>query len=176
MKDILIAFAFGVLLTGIPFSYLAIRSSSQKQSKVLAEKVISTPTPSPSARPTPKPTPRSTPTPKPPTPIPTPTAIPQPIFSSQQINGFIDRFAGQYAVNPNVLRHIAVCESGFDPLVENSGYAGLFQFGPTTWANIRKEIGEDISPDLRFNAEEAVQTAAYALSQGKKGIWPNCIP
>jgi len=173
MRYILIAFAFGVLLTGIPFSYLAIQKAHQ-QKAITTPTPKSTPTPSPS--PTPKPTPKPTPTPKPPTPVPTPTAIPQPIFSSQQINGFIDRFAGQYAVDPNVLRHIAVCESGFDPLVENSGYAGLFQFGPTTWANIRKEIGEGISPDLRFNAEEAVQTAAYALSQGKKGIWPNCMP
>jgi len=29
---------------------------------------------------------------------------------------------------------------------------------------------------LRFNAEEAVQTAAFALSQGKTSIWPNCSP
>jgi soluble lytic murein transglycosylase-like protein len=62
-------------------------------------------------------------------------------------------------------------------MASHAGYGGLFQFGSITWKNIRKEIGEDPNPDLRFNAEEAVQTAAYAISKGKKSsFWPNCYP
>jgi hypothetical protein len=37
-------------------------------------------------------------------------------------------------------------------------------------------MGEDADIDLRLNAEEAVQTAAYAYSLGNDSIWPNCAP
>lgn len=132
-----------------------------------------TPTPTITATPSPSPMPTSSPTP---TLSPTPTAVPQPKFSDEQIHALINRFAGQYGVDVNILRHLAVCESGFREYAANGPYAGLFQFAPITWQNIRKEIGESSDPDLRFNAEEAVQTAAYALSQGKIGIWPGCRP
>ena len=131
-----------------------------------------TPTFSPS--PTPIATPMVTPTAVPtqtPEPIPTPTPVPP-----AQINALIDRFSAQYAVDPNVMRHIAICESGFNPLAVNGAYIGLFQFGPITWKNMRKEIGENIDTNLRYSAEESAQTAAYALSQGKRGIFPNCAP
>ena len=36
-------------------------------------------------------------------------------------------------------------------------------------------MGEDKNNDLRFNAEEAVQTAAYVLSINQAYIWPNCV-
>jgi hypothetical protein len=140
------------------------------------------PTTSPSAQPSHLPIPTSTPSPtiKPtitPSTTPTPTPIPTPgAASSSDINSFIDRFAGQYGVDPNVLRYIALCESWFRSNAENAGYVGLYQFGETTWKNIRLEIGEDTDPDLRYSAEESVQTAAYALSKGKESIWPNCIP
>jgi soluble lytic murein transglycosylase-like protein len=98
------------------------------------------------------------------------------MFSSEQINVFIERFAGQYGVDANVLRHVAVCESGFNPHASNLSYAGLYQFTSNTWGNYRKQMGEDENPDLRFNAEEAVQTAAYIMSIGKTHIWPSCVP
>ena len=131
-----------------------------------------TPTPSPTLNPTPTPTATSTPKPKP-----TPTPVPQPTVSSQQIYELINRFAGQYGVSPDVIRHVALCESDFNPLAQTSKYAGLFQFDTPTWKNLRKEIGEETDPNLRLNAEEAIQTAAYAISKGKKDIlWPNCFP
>lgn len=147
--------------------------------EVLAEKVeaaepmpTETPTPTPTA--TPKPTTKSTPTPTPsPTPVPVP---PQPNFTNEEIYGFIERFGAQYGVDPNVLRHIALCESGFNEHAKNGPYIGLYQFGVITWQNYRKPMGEDSSPALRGNAEEAVQTAAYAMSLGKFHIWPNCKP
>jgi len=122
-------------------------------------------------------TPLPTPTIKPkPTVKPTPTPKPQPKFTSEQIYGFTDRFGGQYAVDANVLRHIALCESGFRSEAKNYIYAGLFQFDTRTWGIYRQKMGEDPNPDLRYNAEEAMQTAAYAISLGQLRLWPNCKP
>ena len=144
---------------------------------VLGETLITSPSPTPTQTPTlteePTPIPTRTPTP---IPSPTPTPIPQPTFSSQQINEFIDRFATQYSVEPHLLRYIALCESGFNPAAVKLSYAGLYQFGPLTWKNLRTKMGEDTNSDLRLNAEEAVQTAAYTLHINNAGIWPNCIP
>ena len=58
----------------------------------------------------------------------------------------------------------------------NLTYAGLYQFTPNVWIKYRGLIGEETNPDLRFNAEEAVQTAAYVLSINQAYIWPNCVP
>ncbi len=146
------------------------------KTEVLSETIIATPVPTPSPTDSPTPTPTETPAPTPvptktPKPVPTPTPVPP-----AEINAFIDRFSGQYGVDPNVMRHIAICESGFNPLAKTRYYAGLYQFGPITWQNLRKQIGEDPNINLRFSAEEAAQTAAYALSLGKRGLWPNCAP
>jgi soluble lytic murein transglycosylase-like protein len=146
------------------------------KTQVLSEEIIVAPTevPTPTPIETPSPTPSPSPTPIPtktPKPAPTPTPVPP-----AEINAFIDRFSAQYGVDPNVMRHIAICESGFNPLAKRGAYVGLYQFGPITWQNLRKEIGEDINVNLRYSAEESAQTAAYALSQGKRGIWPNCAP
>jgi len=178
MMKVIFAFIFGVAVSFVSFSTI-FEQEDKTETQVLSQEVTATETPTP----TPTETPLETPTPTAistakatPSPTPTPTIIVQPQYSSQEINGFIERFSSQYGVDPNVVRYIAICESGFNPLAEVAGYAGLFQFGPVTWANIRKQIGEDTNPDLRFNAEEAAQTAAYALSQGKGAIWPNCTP
>lgn len=132
---------------------------------------LTEPKASPSRRPTSTPLPTSTPTP---TPSPT-TPLPPPA-TSEQINAFIERFASQYGVDANVLRHIGVCESGLNTLAVNGPYAGIYQFSSSAWINNRKLMGEDTSPDLRYNAEESVQTAAYVLSVGKGYLWPNCLP
>lgn len=141
--------------------------------------VTSTPTAKPTNTSTPTATITQTPHPTIQTSIPTPTQSSTALISkssSQEINGYVDRFASQYSVDPNVLRHIAVCESGFNSLAQNGPYAGLYQFSEGSWANYRKQIGESVAPDLRFNAEESVQTAAYVISVGKSSIWPNCLP
>lgn len=174
---------------GVPVYLYA--SNSEPKSEVLAENTQVTPstttnqteyptlTLTVTLTPTPTPTPTETPVPTltpEPTLIPTPTAVPQPLFTPEQIHGFMERFAGQYGVDVNVLRHIAVCESGFNPLTITLNYAGLYQFSPNTWKNYRQEMGEDSNPDLRVNAEEAVQTAAFVLSTNRAYIWPNCVP
>lgn len=139
--------------------------------------VVPTPTPTPTLIPSPTSIPTPIPTPIPsPTVIPTPSPVPPPPVRPEAIHGFIERFAAQYNVDPNVLRHIAVCESGFNPMAVKLSYAGLYQFGPTAWGKYRGLIGEDESLELRFNAEEATQTAAYVLSINQAYIWPNCTP
>lgn len=159
--------------------------NNQPSKKVLRLIIKPTPTPKPTS--TPSPTPTSTPTPtNTPTPSPSPTPSPkmtptpaspsQPIYTSEQINTFIERFAAQYGVDPNVLRHIAICESNLNQTSINGPYAGLYQFDSNTWKNNRQLMGEDTNPDLRLNAEEAVQTAAFVISIGRGGIWPNCFP
>ncbi len=188
MKDLWKYFFLGMILSLSFAAGWAIRREYQKP-KVLSEKVNEDITPSgpealspsrrPSSSPSPSPTPVLTPTPSPiPTPTftPMPTPIPLPTYSSEEIHGFIERFAGQYAVDPNVLRHIAVCESGFNPKAQSLSYAGLYQFGPGVWQRYRVRMGEDTNTDLRFNVEEAVQTAAYVLSVNEAYIWPNCVP
>jgi hypothetical protein len=148
-------------------------------SQVLASEIeVPTSTPFPTPEPTLTPRPTRVPTKVPPRPTSTPTPIPAPKFTSEQINQFIDRFSGQYGVDPNAIRHLAVCESGFNPLALNAryDYAGLFQFAPRTWSSYRQKMGENPDPGLRFNAEEAVQTAAYAYSLTHGSIWPVCHP
>lgn len=171
MKNIILTVLL-IILAGEGITLYIMRSKPEQ--KVLAE-ATTIPTSSPTETPTLTPTITPTPTPKP-TPTKTPTPVPQPTISSQQIYELINRFAGQYGVSSDVMRHIALCESGFNPTASNVGYAGLYQFGTITWKNLRKEFGEEIDPDLRFNAEEAIQTAAYAISKGKIGLWPNCYP
>lgn len=131
--------------------------------------VTFTPSPFSTSTPTATPIPTNTNTP-------TPTIIAQPIVTSEEIHKLMDRFAGQYGVDVNILRHIATCESGFNSTVVNGPYGGLYQFNVNVWKNNRVLMGEDPNPDLRFNAEESTQTAAYLISKGKRSLWPNCYP
>lgn len=168
-----------IFLTLVSFSYLIgmyIAGKNSRNNVLGIEEYTATSSPSLSPSKSPSPTPTSTPTP---TPTPTKTPAPKPAITpaaSSEINSFIERFANQYGVDANVLRYIAICESGFRSNAKNGPYVGLYQFGVLTWKNIRAEFGEDTNPDLRYSAEESVQTAAYALSKGKSGIWPNCQP
>lgn len=134
-----------------------------------------TPTSAPTPTPTPTPTPKPTPKPKP-KPTPTPTPKPQPTFTSEQIYYMIDKYSAEKSVNPNVIRHIALCESGFNPKAKNYIYGGLFQFAPATWKSYRKIMGLDPDPDLMYNAEEAIKTVVYIVSLGRTYLWPNCAP
>jgi len=175
-KSFFISFFIGVLI-GAGGIFLFEKDIFEEEEILSPQFEIISPTPSPTPEPTNTPTPTPKPKPQPtPTLKPTPTPISQPTVSSEQINSFIERFAGQYGVDPSALRSIAVCESGFNPLAANLVYAGLYQFTPTTWIKYRELLGEETNPDLRFNAEEAVQTAAFVLSLGQTFIWPSCVP
>lgn len=173
--------AFLVFLIGVGVGYETVRMFDKKKltGGVLSEAIEVTIAPTSDLTGTPAATITVFPTSKPtlvPTLTPRPTQIPHPTVDPTQIHGFIDRFSAQYVVDPNILRHIAICESGFNPRAVNGPYAGLYQFGKSTWDEYRRSMGEDNNPDLRFNPEEAIQTASFALSKGKKRIWPNCYP
>lgn len=120
----------------------------------------------PTIAPTTKPTINPTPTPK----------FQIPDFSSEQINNLINSYSGKFGVDPNVIRHVALCESGFNPKAKNWIYGGLFQFSPTTWISWREKMNQDTNTDLRYHAEEAIETATYAISLKKGAMWPNCMP
>ena len=158
-------------------------SKQGQAGQVLAEEVVeATPvptlSPTPSSSPSPSPTP--SPTPKPtvtPSPSPSPSPLTVTFYTSQQVNELVDKYAGEYGVSPHVLRHVALCESGFDPLANrNEPYAGLYQFGPVTWGKYRDKMKENEDAALRFDAQAAVKTAAYVFSLDSQGIWPNCLP
>lgn len=103
-------------------------------------------------------------------------AEPQPSFTSEEIHGFFEKYSNDYHIDINILRHIAVCESDFNPRASNLSYVGLFQFSKNTWIHYRNLLNEDPEPDLRLNIKESVKTAAYVLSINQAYIWPNCIP
>ena len=177
---LLTAFAFGVMISFVGFA-VYVRSSNDtkavasKTPEVLAQEMAANEEPTSEPTETPSPSPEETtkpsPTPKPATiPSPKPTATP---FTGN-LAAIFDQYTGQYGVDPNYLRHIAECESGFNPAAINGPYAGLFQFHANTWGKYRKEMGMDPSPDLRVNAEEAIRTAAYIVNRFGTNFWPNC--
>ncbi len=155
-------------------------SKSEVKGGVEAAAIVNEPTPTPTpplASATPQALRAGTPTPRS-KPLTTPVPSPMPVvkFTPGEIYELVNKYAAQYGIDPNVMRHIAICESGFDPLAVNGPYVGLFQFGAVTWKNNRLAMGKDADLRLRLNAEEAVQTAAYLLTQRGGSPWPNCYP
>lgn len=90
------------------------------------------------------------------------------------VDSLIDKYASQHGVDPVVMKKIAFCESGKRPEAVNGPYAGIFQFVSSTWISNRRAMGEDPNPELRFNAEEAIKTAAFKMSRDGFGAWPVC--
>jgi hypothetical protein len=138
------------------------------------------PTPSPTVTPTPIPTITPTPSPRPtprptripaPTPLPTPTSIP---VTSQQLDSWFTQYSNHYSIDRNKLWLVAVCESGIRPHAVNGIYGGLYQFSASTWRVTRRTMNENPDPDLRFNPEEAIKTAAFKISTDGLGPWPHC--
>lgn len=139
---------------------------------------IVTPTPIPTPVPTPLPTatptqtPTATPTRKPtPTLTPTPTPIP---VTAAQLDNWFTTYSNHYSIDRQKLWNIAVCESGLKPTATNGIYGGLFQFSPATWKTTRAMMSMDTNPELRFNPEEAIRTAAFKISTVGLSAWPNC--
>ncbi len=104
-------------------------------------------------------------------------AVPEVVGASRpEIDVWIEQYASQYGVSAEALRHMAKCESTFNPRAVNGPYAGIYQYSASSWASNRKVMGEDPSPSLRFDAHEAIKTTAYILSVRGGGMWPNCMP
>lgn len=114
-------------------------------------------------------------TPKPsltPSPLPSPTPI---LVTSEQLDNWFTNYSNQFSVDRNRLVSIAICESKLNPDAKNGDYGGLFQFAQNTWKVTRTAMNMDTNPDLRFNPEEAIKTAAFKLSVSGGAAWPNCL-
>ena len=127
-----------------------------------------------SALPTPSPTqtPSPTNTPAPANPSPTSQQV---SYTSDDLERWFSQYGSEYGVDKDVLRKIASCESGFNARSYNqAGYAGMFQFSSGAWQSARRALGRDDNPELRFNAEESIRTAAFKISGSGSGAWPTC--
>ncbi len=126
---------------------------------------------------TPPATPSATPTklltPKPKKIVPSPTPTPE---TGEIVNKLIDKYSAEYGLDPNVMRHMVLCESGARSNAKNGIYVGLFQYDERTWTRIRSEMGLPTDIKLRYSAEEMIKTTCYAISKGRSKLWPNCVP
>lgn len=120
---------------------------------------------------TPTPTPTRTPTP---TPTRTPTPVPFQRFTGTDIDRMFEKYSREFSVDRNLLQKIAYCESGYNSGAANGIYGGMYQFTKDSWISTRARMNADTNPDLRFHAEESIKTAAFKLSIGGAGAWPNC--
>ena len=127
-------------------------------------------------------TPSATPT-SIPSATPTPTAGGTPVSptdvtnnTDEQLDIWFEQYANEYDVDSALLRSIAACESGYNATSYNVkyDYAGMFQFSAGAWTSARNRMGLDTNADLRFNAEEAIKTAAWKISHDGTGAWPSC--
>lgn len=86
----------------------------------------------------------------------------------------VNRYSSEFSVDPTLMNRIAKCESGWNTAATNGIYAGLYQFEPGTWRSNRVALNQDPDPELRFNPEESIKTAAYLLSRRGHAPWPVC--
>ena len=184
LKIILSSFVITIVFFAIVLHITyAVTNNSTQQKPSVEEKIIITPledgfrldiSPTPLPSVTPSLTLRPTSTPEPEL-IPTPTPLPAfPPLSTDQINHWIKHYSGFYSVSEDLLKKIAVCESKLDPKAQNGPYGGMFQFSTSSWKSTRGFMNLDPNPTLRFNAEEAIKTAAFKISISGPGAWPNC--
>lgn len=87
-----------------------------------------------------------------------------------------ETYAAAYNVPKSTLTTIAGCESRHNPnaVSPSKAYGGLYQFSASTWASTRNAMGLDPNPELRFNPEEAIKTAAFKIANGGIKAWPTC--
>lgn len=98
----------------------------------------------------------------------------QPPPSRDQLEIMFSAYAQIYKIDKHLLQSIAFCESRYNPAAVNGRHAGMYQFNPTTWQATRKRMGYDPDINLRFDAEEAVRTAAFKISNSGSGAWAVC--
>jgi hypothetical protein len=105
----------------------------------------------------------------------TPTITAERVWATgQQLDGWFTQYANAYGIDREKLRNLAICETDLNQFAQNGDYVGLFQFSSSTWVVNRQRMGMDTKPDLRFNAEESIRTAAYKISQSGYAAWPYC--
>lgn len=167
---LLVLMSLGVIIYKLNLS----RQAEKLQVKVAGVKTstVKIPTIAPSFTPIPTASPSPTLTPSP-TATPSPTLVPV-IILPEDLDKLFTKYCDEYSVDKELLKRIAKCESGLNPNAGSNKYAGLFQFAEPIWIQTRTLLGQNPDTSLRFNAEEAIKTAAFMISQGHFGIWPNC--
>lgn len=153
---------------------LFISTLIKKQSHIKIEEVAVTPTeiiPSPTLdiiviteTPIPPPT-------RKPTSTPTITTIPIPAGT---LEDWFSKYASKESIDRESLKRIAVCESGLNANARYRDYGGLFQFSTSSWTSTRTNMNLSIDPNLRYNPEEAIKTAAFKVATEGIHAWPNC--
>ncbi len=108
-----------------------------------------------------------------PTPTPVPTITPTPI-SYMHLEDLFTKYSGSESISRELLWKIAVCESGLNPNAKNGIYGGLFQFSEGSWISTRRKMNMDTNPNLRFDLEQSIRTAAFKMALDGPGAWPNC--
>lgn len=85
------------------------------------------------------------------------------------VRGYIQEYAAEFGVDPNLLDRIARCESGYrsNARNRNSTASGVFQFIRGTW-NTTIEGQAGMSP---FDARANVRAAARKISEGGLRAW-----
>lgn len=109
---------------------------------------------------------------------PLPTASPSyllKVATSAEIDAWFSEFAASQSVSEVLLRKIAICESGYKQFARNGIYGGLFQFSPNSWTTVRRTMNLDANPDLRFDAKEAIKSAAFQIATRGIVAWENCL-
>ena len=98
----------------------------------------------------------------------------QSLATPKDIETLFEKYSQEYSLDKELLKKIAQCESGFKPQAINGPYAGMYQYLATTWASQRKAMGLNTDEQLRFDAEEAIKTAAFQIRRQGSGPWPVC--
>ncbi|RJQ38510.1 hypothetical protein C4559_01835 [Candidatus Microgenomates bacterium] len=172
-RKLIIPFLVLVLIIYIPIRILSPKKTTKPQVKATKVSIITlTPTITLTLTPTPTATPTPTLTPAP-TATPSPTFTPTPLPPSG-LDELFTKFASEYSIDKELLKRIANCESSLNPSAGTNKYAGLFQFAEPIWTQTRNLMGQNPDINLRFDAQEAIRTAAFMLSQNHLGIWPVC--
>lgn len=159
---------FGLLLSIILITTFVSRPGIKKQDPGRVEGIAVSPTEFEiiviTATPIPTPT-------KKPTPTPTITPTPIPVGA---LEDWFTKYSTQQSIDKERLKRIAVCESGLNPNARFLDYGGLFQFATSSWISTRANMNLPTDPNLRFNPEEAIRTAAFKIATGGIRAWPNC--
>lgn len=107
---------------------------------------------------------------------PVPTKTPAAVLPASDYEPLFEKWAVHFGIDINLLKHIARCESRFNPGAVGGIYGGMYQFSASTWKSTRIAMDHDSDPNLRFDANEAIKTAAFKIASGGQSAWKNCLP
>lgn len=106
-------------------------------------------------------------------PIPSQKAVQRRVEPVNPHRAIVERYATKYSVNPDFIDCILFRESSYrtDATNGSSTASGMGQFLLGTWKWMRGLMHDDPNPALRFDAEESIETLAWAVSKGYANHW-----